>query len=148
VSLDGITGSGNPTALRNAEAVPQAGGVLPSLAARQRYDPLAPFQIPGRSQPSRRSTDPQSDGADTPSSGGQASGGGGSAPGRPVTAFVAQFLAQDHGQTASSSPPVSQIAAGLRAYARSSGAAAAQGNATVEIIPPRLSSGHALDLAV
>ena len=66
MSLDGITGSGNPTALRNAEAVPQAGGVLPSLATRQRYDPLEPFQIPGRSQPSRQPADPQPDAADTP----------------------------------------------------------------------------------
>lgn len=155
MSLDGITGSGNVASLRGADVVARAGGVLASLATRERYSPLDAFQVAGRqgSQRSRTAADQQPlDQTSTPSVGAppprSGTDGGQTGAGRAVSAFVAQSLAQEQDQITTSPPQASQIAAGLRAYARSVGATLPQGDANVEVIPPQLASGHALDLAV
>ena len=151
MSLDAITGSGNAAALRGADAVSRSGGVSSFLTSRPRFGPLDAFQNAGRtgSQRSWTATDQQS--ADTPPGASQArtAGDKGQSPTQVDTAFLAQSLAQEQDQAAaSSSSQVSQIAAGLRAYARSVGAAPPGGDVNVEVIPPQLSSGHSLDLAV
>ena len=145
MSLDGITGSGNVVALRGTDAVARVGGALPAPVARPRSSPLDGFQIAGRpgSQRPKAAPQPQRDDDSAPSSNPAAK-----SPSRTVSAFVAQSLAQEQEQGAASPVPVSRIAAGIRAYARSSGTTAPQTDAGIEIIPPQLSSGHALDLAV
>ncbi len=147
MSFDGITGSANAAALRGADAVSRPGGVLSTLATRPRGNPLDAFLIAGRpgSQRSQPPSDQQPDNASTPSSGGQADDGRTSS--RTSTAFITQSLAQEQ-DTASPPSQASQISAGLRAYARSVGATTTQGNEAIEVIPPQLSSGHALDLSV
>lgn len=154
MSLDGVTGSGNAAALRGADISARAGGVLSTLEARQRYSPLDGFQIAGQpgSQRSKTPADPQPDDAANPQQAARGKSDDGQASSRIVTAFVVQSLAQEQeaASIGAAAPAASRITAGLRAYARSSGtgAGAGQGEPGVEVIPPRLSSGHALDLAV
>lgn len=150
MALDGITGSGNTAALRGADAPARAGSVLSTLATRPRFTPLDAFQVATRpdSQRARKATDrPPADDTAAPLAARDGADSG-QTPSRAVTAFLVQSLAQEQDQASGPAVPVSQISAGLRAYARSTGTAAPQADSGIEVIPPQLSSGHALDLAV
>jgi hypothetical protein len=150
VSLDSVTGSGSAAALRGADAVARAGSILSTQAVRQRNAPLDAFQLASRpsSQKSRATSDQQPDDRRGQATQSETDGQDSRSTTQAASTFVAQSLAQEQDQT--STAPASQIAAGLRAYARSTGGASAtpRGDSTVEIIPPQLSSGHSLDLAV
>ena len=150
MSLDSVTGSGNAAALRGADVVARAGSVLSSLAVRQRNAPLDAFQLASRpsSQKPRATSDQRPDERQDRTAQSEADSQNSQSPAQAASTFLAQSLAQEQDQ--SSAAPASQIAAGLRAYARSSGTGSAspQSASGVEIIPPQLSSGHSLDLAV
>lgn len=147
MSLDGINGSGGTSDLRGVSAAVRVGGIGAAQAVQPRFVLPEPIQV-GRRPPSQRSSS-----TDDPPSGGrsaetQESRRGEDRPeARAFTAFVAQSIAQE--QAGDESPLQSAaILAGASAYARASGSGRQQGQDGVEIIPPVLSSGHALDLAV
>ncbi|MDO8607110.1 MAG: hypothetical protein Q7R40_11275 [Phaeospirillum sp.] len=150
MALDGITGSGNTVAIRGADAVARPGGAPSALAARPRFDSSDASLVAGRpgAQRARAFVDQPADNAAGPPSPSRGGADGGQAFGRAVSAFVAQSLAQEQEAFATGSLQASRVAAGLRAYARGAGTAAQDSRENAEIIPPRLSSGHALDLSV
>ena len=150
MSLDSVTVSGNAAALRGADAVARAGSVLSAQAIRPRNAPLDAFQLASRpsSQKPRSASEQKPDDRRDRATQSEADSQSRQPPTQAASTFVAQSLAQEQSQSAAA--PASQIAAGLRAYARFSGSgfASPQSASGVEIIPPQLSSGHSLDLAV
>ena len=150
MAVDGITGSGSTVAIRAADASVRSGGVASALATPSRFNLPDAFLVAGRpgSQRSRSAGERSAD--DTAGSPSVARDGtdGGPAFSRSVSAFVAQSIAQEQDLSATGTVQASLVAAGLRAYARGGGAATRNADLDVEIIPPYLSSGHALDLTV
>lgn len=147
MSLDGINGSGGTSDLRGVSAAIRAGGIGAAQAVQPRFALPDPIQV-GRRPPSQRSRSVDDPPSGEHSAETQESRRGGDRPGtRAFTAFVAQSIAQEQADGESSLQSAA-ILAGASAYARAAGAGRQQGQDGVEIIPPALSSGHALDLAV
>ncbi len=147
MSLDGINGSGATTDLRGVPAAIRAGGIGATQAVQPRFVLPDPIQVGRRPAYQRtRSSDDQSSGersAETFES--RRSGDGAEA--RAFTAFVAQSIAQEQEDTESPLQP-STLLAGVSAYAHAARPGQENGQDGVEIIPPTLSSGHALDLVI
>ncbi|CAA7623325.1 hypothetical protein [Magnetospirillum sp. SS-4] len=147
MSLDGIGGSGASIDPRGVAAAVRTENLAAAQAAQQRFVPPDPPQI-SRRPPSHRfdaADERPSDRHSQPPFAVPRDGGDASA--QAFTAFVVQSIAQEQGGDEGAFLS-SAIVAGAEAYARAAGPGRPPGQDGVEIIPPTLSSGHALDLTV
>jgi len=145
VSLDAIGGSGTSIDPRGVAAAVRTESLAAAQAVQQRFVPPDPPQI-SRRPPSHRfdAADERPSDRRSPAPFAAPRGGEGISA-QAFTAFVVQSIAQEQGGDEGAFLS-SAIVAGAEAYARAAGPERPPGQDGVEVIPPALSSGHALDL--